>query len=74
MDFKGPLQKHPKQWYFLVVIDNFTKYVWGEVFQFKHAAPIVEYLHSLTMKETIPEVLQTDNGREFVNKVMTGMN
>jgi hypothetical protein len=70
VDFKGPL--HDKEWYLLVVLDNFTKYAWGTVFKRKDCEPVANWMYLLFVKDGPPKIWQSDNGGEFVNECMKG--
>lgn len=58
-----------KRWLFLVV-DSFTKYVWGDSFPTKESKPVAQYLFNLYMVEGRPGIIQHDNGGEFISHVM----
>ena len=52
----------------LLVIDHFTKYIWGEAFQTKDAGPIATWLwETFSGNITMPERWHADNGGEFKN-------
>lgn len=53
--------------YILTVIDCFSKYAWGLPLKNKTSDSIVDAF-KIIFKERKPEKLQTDKGREFVNK------
>lgn len=74
IDFKGPLYDNPKEWYFLICIDHFSKYLWVEVFRRKEAPPVAEFMRSLMLRCGPPAILQSNNGGEFINGSMDGMN
>jgi hypothetical protein len=52
----------------LLVIDHFTKYIWGEAFKTKEAGPIAVWLWEIFSGNiTMPERWHADNGGEFKN-------
>ena len=57
--------------YLLNVIDHFSKFAWSIPIKNKSSAVVVDRLQELFLIEGFPEVLQSDNGTEFVNKEMT---
>jgi len=50
--------------------DHFTKFSWAEPLKRKQAVGVARFLHKLFCYWGIPTFLQSDNGREFVNKVV----
>ena len=50
--------------------DHFTKFSWAEPLKSKKANGIALFLHKLFCYWGTPAFLQSDNGREFVNKVV----
>ncbi|UYV67413.1 hypothetical protein LAZ67_5000502 [Cordylochernes scorpioides] len=53
--------------YILTVIDIFSKYAWAVPIKYKSGNEIVEAF-SLIFKERLPDKIQTDKGKEFINK------
>jgi hypothetical protein len=56
-----------------VVVDAFTKYLFAEVFESKESANVALFLRDLFIREQPPRYLYSDNGKEFVNKVVKGI-
>jgi len=54
--------------YILVAIDVLSKYAWGQPLKAKTGKCIVEGFRKIFKKGRIPEKLQTDHGKEFLNK------
>jgi transposase InsO family protein len=56
--------------YILTLVDHFSKF--GKVWSMssKEAAGIIEKLDLFFARHGKPEILQSDNGREFVNSAM----
>jgi hypothetical protein len=50
--------------------DHFTKFSWAEPLKQKKAIGVAQFLHKLFCYWGTPAFLQSDNGREFVNKVV----
>jgi len=50
--------------------DHFTKFSWAEPLKTKEAVGVAQFLHKLFCYWGTPTLLQSDNGREFVNKVV----
>ena len=59
--------------YLLNVIDHFSKFAWSIPIKNKSSAVVADRLQELFLVEGFPEVLQSDNGTEFVNKEMTSL-
>ena len=57
----------------LLVVDHFTGYVWGETFATKEAEPVASFVYKIYLEFGFPQKIGFDNGREFVNKVMEGL-
>jgi hypothetical protein len=55
------------------VVDHFTGYVWGETFATKEAEPVALFVYKIYLEYGFPQKIGYDNGREFVNKVMEGL-
>lgn len=72
IDFKGPLGPEKENWYILVVVDAFTKYLFVEVFESKESSNVALFLRDLFIREQPPRYLHSDNGKEFVNEVIKG--
>jgi transposase InsO family protein len=52
----------------LVILDHFSKYVWGKAFPTKESTPVVAFLRELFAQVGTPKALLTDNGKEFVSE------
>lgn len=52
----------------LIVLDHFSKYVWGKTFPTKESAPVAGFLIDLFVQVGTPKSLLSDNGREFVSE------
>jgi transposase InsO family protein len=65
-------QKYRERGYnwILTVVDVFSKYLWARPLKHKSAEEVKEALSDI-FKERRPIVLQSDNGTEFRNKVLT---
>ena len=77
MDFSdfGVEGKEPHHRYILLVVDHFTKFVWGKSFPTKHAAPVAEWLYTtIYCNEMRPEAVLSDNGGEFINDILKEVN
>lgn len=60
--------------YLLTCIDVFTKYVWCYPIKDKSAATIVKCMQQLfTELETLPELISTDRGTEFKNRLFENL-
>jgi transposase InsO family protein len=57
--------------FLLNVIDHFSKFVWSIPIKNKSASVVADKLQQLFLVEGFPEILQSDNGSEFVNQEMT---
>jgi transposase InsO family protein len=56
----------PNVW-FLIVIANFSKRVWGDVYPSKQEKNVIRFLQEIMDTEgTFCEILQSDNGGEFI--------
>ena len=55
--------------YLLVVIDVFSKYAWVVPLKSKDAGVVVRKFKNIILKGRKPEKLQTDQGKEFKNKI-----
>jgi hypothetical protein len=56
--------------YVLVVIDYYTKIVWGKVIEDKRGSSVVGFLKQLCGSGMKPVEIITDNGKEFSNEYM----
>ena len=60
------LTKNTKQ-YLLTVIHHFSKFGWAALISDKQAATVLIELKNIFHSQGYPKILQTDNGKEFVN-------
>ena len=71
-DIMGPLPRsRAKNQYILVCVDMFTK--WVEIIPVKNKVATTiekEFHRKIIWKWGTPRILFTDNGKEFVNKIM----
>lgn len=63
MTSPDPLTGHR---YILTILDSNTKMLWTKAFRYKFAASVAQYLHKLFSYEGAPDVVQSDNGGEFI--------
>lgn len=70
IDFTEPGIDELGKRYLLLCIDSFSKFVWGQAFETKDAENVATFLLDLFLKEGFPQILQNDNGGEFVGKVI----
>lgn len=68
-DDKDILSKKGYKW-ILTVIDCFSKFAWAFPLQSKETNPICAILCDLFHKEGVPMILQSDNGGEFVSRII----
>ena len=54
----------------LLIIDAFTKFLWGKPFPTKQCAPVARYIHETFGSEGFPRFYHSDNGKEFIGKCM----
>ena len=75
MDLIGPMGKSDNGYmYCLVVIDVLTRYLVAEPLKSKTAVEVARvFFNSVICKYGVPEILVTDQGREFVNAVLEGL-
>lgn len=68
------LKEYPKSTeghkYCLVVIDICTRFVWLAVLKDKSALVVAQALWSILSNFGLPKVIQSDNGKEFVNQII----
>ena len=58
----------------LVAIDNFSKYVWTVLLNNKNAQTIKDsFENNLITSERSPNLIETDDGKEFVKKIFTDL-
>ncbi|KAF9742484.1 SCAN domain-containing protein 3, partial [Nosema granulosis] len=57
----------------LAVLDVYSKFAWALALVTKSAREVVEKLEDLFFLIAPPQILQCDNGKEFVNKEMTSL-
>lgn len=59
--------------YCLVIIDICTRCVWLHALPNKEAITVAKALWSTMTNFGIPKIVQSDNGKEFVNKILTSL-
>lgn len=70
MDLVGPLSETPRgNKYIVTLTDYFTKWAEAAPLADKCAAGVARFIYSVMCRHGCPEVLITDQGREFVNEV-----
>ena len=57
--------------YILTIIDIFSKYAWAKCLKSKHAKSVVKALKEILNNQPTPRIIQSDNGLEFKNALMT---
>ena len=57
--------------YLITMVDHFSKYGWAKIAKDKTANTILRTLKQFFTYHGCPEVLQSDNGKEFVNDTIT---
>jgi len=73
MSFADQRFTPPKVRIILHLQDHFTKWSWVYEIPNKLAKTIVDKFQEFCLQWGVPEILQTDNGREFVNAELTSM-
>lgn len=69
IDLSAHYRKNKGFKYILIVIDNFSKYTWGESLKKKSAEEVSDKFEKiLKSSKRKPKNLQTDDGKEFFNK------
>ena len=53
------------------MVDHFSKYGWPKIVKDKTANTILRTLKKFFIYHGYSEILQSDNGKEFVNKTIT---
>ncbi|KAM8707995.1 hypothetical protein ACLKA7_015032 [Drosophila subpalustris] len=75
VDFLGkyPRSKRGHAWIFIVV-DHFSKFTFLKAMKEASAADVVNFLvHEVFFKFGVPEVIHSDNGRQFISKSFEAM-
>ena len=54
----------------LTMIDTYSKFAWAKACTSKHAAHVAQFLYETFMNEGYPLIIQSDNGKEFINQIM----
>ncbi len=54
----------------MILVDNFTKYIWIRSLPDKKARTVASAVWHICADFGIPKILQSDNGKEFVNSVL----
>ena len=74
IDLAGPLPETPRgNIYLLVLICLFTRFIFLVALPNKEASTIAEALYTLFCIAGFPRIIQSDNGLEFVNAVITAL-
>ena len=55
----------------ICLLDLFSKKLWAQVLQSKHAENTVEFVQHIADTEGLFTILQTDNGTEFANELLS---
>ncbi|KAF9761541.1 SCAN domain-containing protein 3 [Nosema granulosis] len=71
IDMKQYKEANGQYVWILTVIDVYSKFAWAFPLVTKSAKEVVETLEDLFLMIGPPLILQSDNGKEFVNKEMT---
>jgi transposase InsO family protein len=50
-----------------LIIDCFVKFLWADLCKTKEAVGVAQVVRHVFDSEGAPEILQSDNGREFIN-------
>ena len=59
--------------FILVIIDNFSKFAWTSTLKNKYAQTItIEFSNVIIKSKRKPKLIETDDGKEFVNKIFNG--
>jgi transposase InsO family protein len=53
--------------------DHFTKYCWGKALEHKEAREVYNSIREIFFLFGAPRILQSDNGREFVNQLINSL-
>ncbi|CAF1066503.1 unnamed protein product [Adineta ricciae] len=53
--------------------DHFSKYCWGRALQKKEAREVYDCVREIFFQFGPPHILQSDNGREFVNELINSL-
>jgi hypothetical protein len=67
MDFS----QFKKNFWLLLVIDSYTRRIWGEVFSTKEEKNVIHFLEHLRIDYRLPQWIQSDNGGEFIGKELS---
>lgn len=54
----------------LLIIDAFTKFLWGKPFVGKDCAFVADFIHKTFASEGFPKIYHSDNGGEFIGECM----
>lgn len=74
-DLAGPISINDKKFYVILITDEWSRFVFGEILEWKHQATqvIIDYINNserITGKKLIE--FHSDNGTEFKNSVLGG--
>ncbi|GJY50847.1 retrovirus-related pol polyprotein from transposon TNT 1-94 [Tanacetum coccineum] len=73
MDLCGPMTVESRKWYILVIVDDYSRYMWVHFLRKKDVAPeeIKTFLKKITVLLQAPVIIvRTDNDIEFKNHVL----
>jgi hypothetical protein len=71
IDLKEMPKSKPGYCYYLLVVDIFTKFVFLRPLQDKESKTIAGSLWSIFCDIGLPKILQSDNGKEFLNSIIS---
>ena len=54
----------------LTMIETYSKLAWAKACNSKHTAHVAQFLYETLMSEGFPLIIQSDNGKEFINQIM----
>ena len=60
---------YPNYKYVLMVVDHFSKYLWGTLLENKEGSTIIQEMELIFKQFGKPKIFHSDNGREFQNKM-----
>ena len=66
-------QGQPQEAVILVVQDHFTKYVWLRVLPSQDGIHVAQALYDIFADFQCPATLHTDNGSEFINRLVESL-
>jgi transposase-like protein len=70
LDIVGPLTATPNgNKYLFVLVNYFTKWVEAKATKTIDANDVIEFLKDVFSRHGLPEVIITDNGRQFISDI-----